>query len=267
MDRENRKALLTVSFGTSVNASGHNSAEYIEKDLRSAFPDRRSFRAWTSRVIRKKMAEKGIAMPSVTEAMLSLEQEGIRDVLVQPTHMLYGEEYQRIADELRSFTGRFESISLGAPLLSDRRDAEELCALIEKIYLQIEGGILVLMGHGSSAMTFPAYEIMQEQFAADGRSDICIGTVESEPGFGPVADMIKELRPRIAILAPLLVSAGGHVLNDMASDSGDSWKNRIASLGPEVVCRLNGLGEFEGVRAMYVRHANEAQELSAEVQR
>ena len=255
-----KKALLTVSFGTSYGTEGFRTLETVRDYIRAAFPDRECMDAWTSRVLRKKLLDgEGIEIPSVTEALERLRDQGAEDVTVQPTHLLRGEEFQRLEQEIVQFSDCFRSIALGAPLLSDEDDIRKIAGILEKEYPVTEGELLVLMGHGSAVGGFPVYELLQKQFEADGFTGACVGTVEFEPGIGPVLERIRKEVPRRVHLAPLLLPDGGHVLSDMSGDGPGSWKNQILREGAEVICHLRGLGEMEDVRVMYAEHAAKAE--------
>ena len=253
------KGLLTVGFGTSAAADG--GAEAVEKTLREAFCDRRFYRAWTSGMLRRKLEQtQGIRVLSVDEALELMEEDGVTDLLVQPTHLIPGVEFQKILGTVTRYAERFETLAVGRPLISCDRDAAEVAAALEEIYGNIpKGELLMFMGHGSSLMQIPVYEMLAKQFRLDGYDDIVIGTVEAEPGIVPVLERIRRDNPSRVHLAPLLLSAGGHVLNDMCGDGPDSWKNRIAREGVEVICHQKGLGEYEQVRDIYVEHARRAQ--------
>ena len=267
MDQQkSKKGLLVVSFGTSYPETRKVTIEAIENDLQRAFPDRRLYRAWTSGMIRRKLEKaEGLRILSVAETLEQMAADGVTDVLVQPTHLLNGEELERTRETVRSFAGRFDTLSMGEPLLSCPGDITVLARAVEEIYGDLPcGELLVLMGHGSAAMVFPAYELLEEQLRRDGYPHICIGTVEFTPGIAPVLERVRRDKPARVHLAPLLVVAGDHALNDMSGDDPDSWKNQIAREGAEVVCHLTGLGEYEAVRALYVEHAGRACPITGE---
>jgi sirohydrochlorin cobaltochelatase len=260
-----KKALLTVSFGTSYGTEGFRTLEKVSASVRAAFPDRECLDAWTSRVLRKKLLEgAGIEISSVTEALERLRDQGADDVTIQPTHLLRGEEFLRIEQEIVRFADSFSRIALGAPLLSDAEDIRKIAGILQREYPVTEGELLVLMGHGSAVSGFPAYELLQKQFETDGFTGACVGTVEFEPGIGPVLERIRREKPGRVHLAPLLLSAGGHVLNDMSGDGPDSWKNQMIREGAEVICHVRGLGEMEDVRRMYAEHAAKAKPVGRE---
>ena len=256
---KNIKSLLVISFGTSYENTRILTIEAIENDLKNAFPDREFYRAWTSGMIRNKLKKAGsLSVPSIREAIEQMANDGVRDVLVQFTHVLKGEEFDRSMEILKEAQGRFEKLCIGDPLVSNEEDAAKLAGLIEKEYTIQNEEMLVLMGHGSAKTAFPAYKMLQELFIKDGFPNIVLGTVEFDPGIGPVLCKVKEFSPKKVTLAPLLVVAGDHALNDMAGDGPDSWKMRLLSEGPDVSCVLKGLGEYKTVRAMYVEHARAA---------
>lgn len=255
-----KKGLLAVSFGTSYPETRRRTIEAIENDLARAFPERRLYRAWTSGMLRRKVERtEGLHIPSVAEALEQMAAEGVADVLVQPTHLLTGEEFENTRQAVAAAAPRFDALAMGEPLLACPADIAAMAKAVEQVYGDLSGGeLLALMGHGSAAMTFPAYELLEEQFRRDGYPHFCIGTVEFTPGIAPVLRRIRREKPERVHLAPLLVVAGDHALNDMSGDDPDSWKNQIAALGCRVVCHVSGLGEFDPVRSLYVAHAKAA---------
>lgn len=258
-----KEALLVVSFGTSYEETRKKTIEAIEKDLRQAFPQRKFYRAWTSERIRKKLREtQGLAYDNVSEAMERMLQDGITDVLIQPTHMMPGVEYEAAKETICSYRGRFEELRLGAPLLAEEKDLRDLAKAIEDIFAEIKDSeMLALMGHGSPCAMFPVYEGLEECFKQDGFGHFFVGTVECEPGFGAVLRQAQERKPDRVYLTPLLVVAGEHALHDMAGEASDSWKSQLEKEGLETVCIVRGMGEYSGVRDIYVSHALEAKEL------
>ncbi len=255
-----KKGLLVVSFGTSCAETRALTIEALERDLAAAYPERKFFRAWTSGFIRKKLkASEGLSIDSVPEAMERILADGVTDLLVQPTHMMAGEEFSSVIDDIKAFRERFSSVSLGEPLLASSDDINLLAKALEQIFSSVgEDEMLALMGHGSSAVKENPYEKLNEVFAQDGFERFRVGTVEFEPGFAPILDAARLRRPERIHLAPLMVVAGDHALNDMAGDEEDSWSSRLKTEGFEVISVLKGMGEYASVREMYVSHANEA---------
>ncbi len=257
------KGLLVVSFGTSVSETRKKTIEAIEAELAAAFPERRTYRAWTSGIIRKKLLRtENLAIDSVEEALERMLADGITDLLVQPTHMLPGAEFAKAEAALREYAPRFGSVSLGKPLLSDEADVRRMAGILEDTFYYVPPAeLLALMGHGSETAEPNVYLLLNEAFDKDGYRHFRVGTVEATPGFAPITEAAKERKPTRIHLLPFLVVAGDHALNDMAGEEADSWASRLRSRGYEVDCILRGLGEYPKVRAAYVEHAKRAEAL------
>ena len=255
-----KKALLVVSFGTSYEQTRKLTIEAIEQDLQAAFPDRAFYRAWTSGMILKKLREtRGMHIDTVQEAMERMLADGVTDVLIQPTHMLNGFEYEKARRAIAAFAGRFEQLTLGAPLIDNWDDLYRLASALEQIFAQVQHDqMLVLMGHGSEHAAFPPYGALEQRFREDGFERFAVGTVEFDPGFDGVLKQARAHRPKKIFLAPLLVVAGDHALNDMAGDEEGSWKRQLEREGFEVECLLRGLGEYPQIRELYAEHARQA---------
>ena len=258
----NKQALLVVSFGTAHWETRKRTIEAIEKDLQAAFPQRRFYRAWTSRRILEKLrANGGPCYDSVPEALERMKRDGAEDVLIQPTFLMPGREFSALEETVTAWEPRFRRLALGTPLLGDKVDIPLLSKAIETIFSDLEPTqMLALMGHGGAELRLPVYTLLDEQFKKDGCPHFCVGTAEHEPGIAPVLRQVQERRPKEVLLAPLLVAAGEHAIHDMAGDSPKSWKSYIEKEGPSVTPILRGIGEYETVRALYVRHAKQAEE-------
>ena len=248
-----KQAVLCVSFGTSV-PEARASITAVEETLRQAAPDRLFLRAFTSPTIRRILAERGEQVPSVPEAMEQLWQQGIREVLVQPTHILYGKEYDKIREDLRPWQGRFERLRLGKPLLADAEDIQTLAAAMGEAYAPCGGETLVLLGHGTDHFANAVYPALQTAFRLNGRTDVLVGTVEGWPGYEDVALQVKASGSKRVRLAPLMLVAGDHAVNDMAGSGPDSWASRLTAEGCQVRCTIRGLGQLPAVRGLYRTH-------------
>ena len=254
------KGLLAVSFGTSVEETRERTIGAIENSLAQAFPDRKVYRAWTSGVIRRKLLKtQGMEIDSVEQALERMIGEGVRDLLVQPTHLLDGEENRLMTEAIMAKADRFESVRIGAPLLATREDILTLAGAVDVICPELKGDeLFAWMGHGSSALQTNVYDVLNDIYAQGGKENVHVGTVEFDPGFAPVEEFIRTRHPKRAFLAPLMVVAGDHAVNDMAGDEPDSWRSMVEAMGVECVCILKGLGEYELVRDLCVKHAREA---------
>ena len=251
------KALLVISFGTSHKDTRVRTIEAIEEDLKKEFPDRVFYRAWTSAFLRKKVQQQeGCEVWSVQQAMERICNDGISDLLVQPTHMLCGKEHEDARREILVYQDRFSELAMGRPLMADRQDVRVFANVLESLIpVSADQEVVAWMGHGSPQSEMNVYDLLNRQFLQDGHPEICVGTVEWEPGITPVLEQIRLRAPRRVILSPMLVVAGDHAKNDMAGDDPDSWRNQIAAEHTEVECLVKGLGEYPEVRKLYLDHA------------
>ncbi|MCQ2451572.1 MAG: sirohydrochlorin cobaltochelatase [Oscillospiraceae bacterium] len=260
-----KKALLVISFGTFFEGSRKKTIEAIEEDLRSAFPDRSFYRAWTSRILISRMREEcGISIDTVAEAMEHMSADGITDVLIQPTLLLEGLEYEKkILSSVKAAADKFESIRMGRSLLATEEDRRQVAALLPTLFPQLrEGDALVFMGHGTPgevrSSVNACYDDLNRFFVENGRDTITIGLVEADPGPEEICDMLKAKNPKEVYLSPLMIVAGDHANNDMAGDEEDSWRNIFQRKGFEVSCIMKGIGEYPAIRKVFVEHAEQA---------
>lgn len=256
------KALLAVSFGTSYEDTLEKNIAAIERDLAAAFPERTLRRAFTSgMILRRWKRERGVEIDDVPAALERLAGEGYADILIQPTHVMNGEEYHKLADQAEGFRSRFDKLTVGVPLLTAAEDYLDLGrALMEILPPKSEERAVLYMGHGSEHQANSAYALMEYAFHDLGRDDVIVGTVEGYPNFDAAIRRLKE-RPQVkeVELRPLMTVAGDHAKNDLAGAEEDSWKNVLESMGYRTSCVLTGLGEYPQIRAMFVEHARQAQ--------
>ena len=254
------KAILVVSFGTAYAETRKKTIEAIERDLAAAFPERTLYTAWTSGMILRKLKKLGEeTRDTLEEALARMEQDGVRDLLVQPSYLQAGYEMNLLRETLEKWKPRFERIALGEVMVAGQADLEALARALEAQFAAVaEDELLCLMGHGAETSEFYPYEKLTEAFRRNGKENFIVGTVECSPGIAPVLAAVEARRPKKVYLAPLMIVAGDHAINDMAGDEPDSWKNQIAALGTEPVCVLKGLGEYPEVRAILVAHAQTA---------
>jgi sirohydrochlorin cobaltochelatase len=255
------KVLLTVSFGTSYNDSRDITIGAIENALQAAFPDYQVRRAFTSQIIIDILSERdGLEIDNVTEAMSRLVADGVKEVIIQPTHVMSGFEYDDVIAEATPYVEQFESFTIGAPLITSDEDYDTVVSVIGEETRQYagDGTAIVFMGHGTHHEANATYAKLQEKVTAAGYSDIFIGTVESEPSLEDMLDMVAGTGARKVVLLPLMIVAGDHANNDMAGDEPDSWKSAFEAAGYEVECVLSGLGQYKGIQELVVKHATEA---------
>lgn len=257
-----KKAILVVSFGTSINEAREKTIDKIEEDFRQAFPDYIIYRAWTSKmIIRKILKRDGIRINTVTDAVEQMIADGIQELIVQPTHILNGIENDIMISEVNSFAEHFDCIRFGNPLLSSTNDNLAVIAAIKKEYPDIpDNEALVFMGHGTVHFTNTVYAALDFTLKDYWHSNIFMGTVEAYPSIDTMVKLVKALSPTRVHLAPFMIVAGDHAINDMAGDEEDSWKSIFQREGYEVVCHLKGIGEYPSIRNIFISHAREAME-------
>lgn len=256
------KVLLAVSFGTSYNDSREATIGAIEKKLQEAYPDYEVRRAFTSQIIIDKLAKRdNLQIDNVTQAMERLVADGVKEVLIQPTHVMSGFEYDDIIAEIAPYQNKFEDFRVGSPLLTADADYDKVVSILatETQVYHTEGTAIVFMGHGTAHEANFAYAKLQEYITAAGHSSIFIGTAEAEPTLDEVMARVKDSGAKKVVLLPFMIVAGDHASNDMAGDGDDSWKTMFEAQGYEVECVLKGLGEYPGIQELYVEHAANAQ--------
>ena len=258
----NKKAILVVSFGTSYKETREKTVGAIETAIGAAYPGWEVRRAFTSGfIIKKILREEGIVIDTVEEALRRMLADGVTEVVVQPTHMMNGGEYEKLVAQCHALEDQFERFYIGAPLLTAPEDYDALAAVVTEATVAYDDGktAICLMGHGTTAESNMVYGELQATLRWNGFANYYIGTVEAEPS---LEDLLAAVRSYPAyqrvVLLPLMVVAGDHAINDMAGEGADSWKNTFAAAGYDVHCILEGLGENADVQLMYVRHAGEA---------
>lgn len=245
-----KKAILAASFGTSYKSAAEKSLNAVEKSFKEAFPEYDIYRSFTSGMIIRILGERGIGVDSIDEAIKKLYNNKYECVIVQPTHLIGGEEYEKLYAQAIKYRDCFKRFEIGAPLLNDTEDLKRVCGFFHEKYC-IGGRFLVLMGHGTEHKANAVYSEMNDICRKNGYDDMFIGTVEAEPS---VEDVIEQLGRRSfsgIVLTPLMLVAGDHAHNDMAGNSENSWKSRLETFG-EVETILTGMGEYEEIRNMYV---------------
>ena len=260
MDKERKKGILAVSFGTSINETREKTIDVIEEDIRRAFPDYRLYRAWTSgMIIRKLQKRDGVHIDTVTEAVQRMLDDGITEILVQPTHVINGVENDRMIKDVLAFQGRFDRIAFGNPLLTSEEDSEEVVRALMEEYCDLpKEEALIFMGHGTTHFANSIYAALDYRFKDMGYPNVFLGTVEAYPSLETLMKLVHVYGAKKVTLAPFMVVAGDHAINDMSSEDEDSWRSRFEAEGFQVSCVLKGLGEYEGIRRLYVKHLKEA---------
>lgn len=257
----NENAILVVSFGTSYNDSRNVTIGAIEAAVMEAYPGYDVRRAFTAQTVIDIIKERdGITIDNVTEALDRAAADGVKNLIVQPTHLMDGLEYADIKKELENYQDKFESLTLANPLLADDADFDAVVsALVSDTAVYDDGKTAICyMGHGTHADSNAVYAKMQGKFADAGYKNYFVGTVEAEPALEDVMAEVKKGDYERVVLLPLMVVAGDHATNDMAGDEEDSWKTAFQKEGYEVVPVLKGLGQIYPIQQIYVQHVQNA---------
>ena len=256
VSKETKKAILAVSFGTSHNDTRKITIDAIEKDMQDAFPAYSLYRAWTSKMIIKKVNSRdGVHIYTVKEAMEQMLQDGITDVLIQPTHVINGIENDLMKEDALAFQEQFHSISFGDPLLTSEQDNLAVIDAITSEFKDLtKDEVLVLMGHGTTHYANAIYAALDYTFKDKGYQNIFLGTVEAYPTMESLLKMVHAYQPKKVVLAPFMIVAGDHAKNDMASNEPDSWYSQFKAEGYNVEPVLKGLGEYPGIRKLFIEH-------------
>lgn len=252
--------LLVLSFGTSFNDSRRLTIGAIENDIEKAFPDYSVRRGFTSNIIIDHVKNRdGISIDDIDESLRRAVDNGVKNLVVQPTHLMNGIEYDELSGKIADYSDAFGKVAIGEPLLTSDEDFKKVEKAITEWTSEYDDGetAICFMGHGTEAESNQVYTKMQDMLTADGYKNYFIGTVEASPSLDDVKNAVKAGNYKRVILQPLMVVAGDHANNDMAGDE-DSWKTAFENEGYEVECLLRGLGENEAIRKIYVEHAESA---------
>ncbi len=255
-----KKAILVVSFGTSYNDTREKTIGAIERKIADNYPDYTVRRAFTSRIIIDILKNRdGIYIDNVTQALKKLYDDGFEYVVIQPTHVMNGFEYDELMADARKCQNDFKKMSFGKPLLTSSGDyAEAVEAIVSEIGNIDPDTAAVFMGHGTEHYADSAYAALDYRFKAMGYDNFFVGTVEGYPDIHEVTAFIKKGGYKKAVLYPFMIVAGDHANNDMAGNDGDSWKNVLENAGCAVKCNIRGLGEYEGIQDMFLEHIEKA---------
>ena len=275
--------ILVVSFGTSFNDSRVEDIGGVEKAIASAYPDWSVRRAFTAQIIINHiLARDGEKIDNVDQALERAVLNGVKNLVVQPTHLMHGAEYDELTDALSKYADKFESVSVAEPLLgevgsdatviNDDKKAVAEAAVDAAVKTagydtlkdaEQDGCAFVFMGHGTAHTAKVSYSQMATQMSELGYENVFVGTVEGEPeetACENVIEKVKEAGYKKVILRPLMVVAGDHANNDMAGDDDDSWKSMFTASNAfdSVDCQIAGLGRIAEVEELYVAHTKAA---------
>ena len=282
-DEIGENELLVVSFGTSFNDSRAEDVKGIEDALAEAYPDWSVRRAFTAQIIINHVeARDDEVIDNMQQALDRAVENGVKNLVVQPTHLMHGAEYDEMTEAINGYKDKFESVAIAEPMLGEVGDdatvinddkkavaqaiTDEACkeAGFDSMDAAAEAGTaFVFMGHGTSHTANVTYDQMQTQMENLGFKNAFIGTVEGKPedtACDKVIEKVKEAGYKNVVLRPLMVVAGDHANNDMAGDDEDSWKSQFVASGnfENVDTQIAGLGRIEAVEQLYVDHTKVA---------
>ena len=282
-DEIGENELLVVSFGTSFNDSRAEDVKGIEDALAAAYPDWSVRRAFTAQIIINHVqARDNEVIDNMQQALDRAVANGVKNLVVQPTHLMHGAEYDEMTEAIDGYKDKFESVAIAEPMLGEVGDdatvinddkkavaqaiTDEACKVagFDDMKAAADAGTaFVFMGHGTSHTANVTYDQMQAQMDDLGFTNAFIGTVEGEPedtACDKVIEKVKEAGFKNVILRPLMVVAGDHANNDMAGDDEDSWKSQFVASGnfDNVDCQIEGLGRIAAVEDLYVAHTKAA---------
>ena len=281
-DEIGENEILVVSFGTSFNDSRVADIKGIEDALQEAFPDWSVRRAFTAQIIINHVqARDGEYIDNMDQALDRAVANGVKNLIIQPTHLMHGAEYDELMEAVEAYQGQFETVKVAEPLLGEvGTDATVINAdkavVAEAITTEAvkdagydsldavkeDGVAFVFLGHGTSHTAKVSYSQMQTQMGELGYDNVFIGTVEGEPeetACEAVIDAVAQAGYKKVILRPLMVVAGDHANNDMAGDDEDSWKSIFTASGKfdSVDTQITGLGSIDAIQQLYVAHTED----------
>ena len=282
-DEIGENELLVVSFGTSFNDSRAQDIKGIEDKLQEAYPDWSVRRAFTAQIIINHVeARDNEVIDNMQQALDRAVANGVKNLVVQPTHLMHGAEYDEMTEAIDGYKDKFESVAIAEPMLGEVGDdatvinddkkavaqaiTDEACKIAGYDSMEAaaeDGTAFVFMGHGTSHTANVTYDQMQSQMDDLGLTNAFIGTVEGKPEdteCQAVIAKVKDAGFKKVVLRPLMVVAGDHANNDMAGDDEDSWKSQFEASGAfdSIDCQIEGLGRIEAVEDLYVEHTKAA---------
>lgn len=255
-----KKAILIVSFGSSFIENRKAAIDATEDAIAEAFPQYDKFTAFTSDIIIDIYKDRdNIDYDNVTEAMEKIKKAGYGEVLVVPTHVINGEEYDQMMDAIEVYEDRFANIIVSSPLLTQASDYEQVAEAISSELPETDATTaVVFMGHGTHHHANSAYGTLDYIFKHNVNENYYVGTVEGMPEFDHIAKDLEGKGYEKVILMPLMIVAGDHAHNDMAGDEEDSWKVMFKSMGYDVETIMQGMGELPAIQDLFIQHVREA---------
>lgn len=253
--------LLVISFGTSYNDNRRLTIGAVEEAMEKAFPDWSVRRAFTAQLIIDRLQRRdGQVIDNVGQALDRAVENGVKRLVIQPTHLMDGLEYNDVVNEAAQYADAFEAMAIGAPLLTSDEDFQIVAKVMAEATAQYDDGktAVCFMGHGTEAASNAIYAKMQQVMTDAGYANYFIGTVEAAPTLEDVLALVQTGGYERVVLQPMMIVSGDHANNDMAGEDEDTWKTVFQNAGYEVECVLKGLGEYEAIQNLLAAHAQAA---------
>jgi len=256
----NKQALLVVSFGTSYQDTREKTLDATQKAFEEEFASYDVYRAFTAQTIIDILEERdNIKVNNVEEALEALKKDNYGTVVIQSLHVMNGAEYDDMMAIVEEYKSDFNEIKVGKALLTTHEDYENVIdSLASNFPERNDNEAIVFMGHGTHHEANAVYAALEYAFSAAGYDNVFVGTVEGFPTLENVVAQLEENQIEKVTLMPLMIVAGDHAENDMGGDEDDSWKTILKQSGYEVEVFMHGMGENEGIREIFMDHAEEA---------
>lgn len=251
MEKNDKASVLMVHFGTTFDDTRKNTIDAVNDEAKKEFPDMEIREAYTSRIIMRRLKERGIVKDNPAEALDKLAKEGYTHIIVQPTNVINGVESKTLEQQLEMYKNKFKEIRTGSALLSAPEDYKAVAEIINKEVGELaDDEAVVLVGHGTHDSGNAAYPTMDYTAKSMGYK-FYVGTIEGFPEFDDVVKGLKKDNIKKVILMPFMFVAGDHANNDIAVD----WKEALEKEGFTVEVKLTSLGMMEDIRKMFINHA------------
>lgn len=254
MEENDEKGIIVTSFGTSNRETMELCIESIENRIKESYTDYLVIRAFTSRMVIHKLKKRdNYPVDTPTEALKRMKDEGVKEIYIQPLLIIEGHEYEKILREVDNFVKENPNfkVRVAKPLLSHDMDYEKV---VNGLGIANKDQAVVFMGHGSDHSTDISYKKLEDTIRKAGYEKVFIGTVEGEISIDEVVEKLKEKSIKKVLLKPFMLVAGVHALEDMASDSDDSWKNVLEKNGIDTEVQIVGLGQVKAIQDIFIEH-------------
>ena len=255
-NKENeRVALLMVHFGTTYDNTRALTIDAINNKVKQIFKNADVFEAYTSRIVIKRLKERGIIKQTPIEVLLRLKSEGYTRVIVQGTHIINGIEHELLQKEVEQVRPFFDDIRLGNPLLNNLTDSKRIIDILTQRHTANEKKRehVVFVGHGTTSPSTAIYSQIDYMLKANGYTNYHVGTIEGYPTYDTVLKQLKESKAKSVLLVPFMFVAGDHATNDISVD----WKNSLEEENIHVLLKIEGLGQIPEIQDIIIEHIRE----------